>query len=60
VEEFINKMVEQVGIDRATAEKVVAFLKDHAGDVTQWLQSDVAKGFLEQAKSGLGGLFGGK
>ena len=30
MDEFLNKMVEKVGIDKATAEKVMAFLKDHA------------------------------
>jgi hypothetical protein len=41
----------------APAEKVVAFLKEHATDVPRWLQSDAAKEWLGKAK-GLGGLFG--
>ena len=41
MDEFVNQMVENVGIDKATAEKVVAFLKDHAGDVVcAWLPPD--------------------
>jgi len=28
MEEFIQKMVDTVGIDRATADKVIEFLKD--------------------------------
>jgi hypothetical protein len=60
VEEFVNKLVEKVGIDRATAEKVFAFLKEHAADIPRWLQSDAAQDLLGKVKSGLGGLFGGK
>ena len=32
MEEFLQQMMDKVGIDRATAEKVVAFLEDHAED----------------------------
>ena len=60
MEELINKMVEKVGIDRATAEKVAAFLKEHAADVPRWLQGDAAQGMLDKAKGGLGGMLGGK
>jgi hypothetical protein len=60
MEEFVNQMVEKVGIDRETAEKVVAFLKEHAADVPRWLQSDTAQSLLDQARSRLGGMFGGQ
>ena len=60
MEEFVNKLVEKVGIDRATAEKVVAFLKEHAAEVPKWLQSDAATDLLSKAKGGLGGFLGGK
>ena len=43
MEDFINKMVEQVGIDRGTAEKVIAFLKDHAEDALKALESSGLK-----------------
>ncbi len=46
MEDFINKMVEKVGIDKATAEKVVAFLKDHAGDAVALLQKSGIAGKL--------------
>jgi hypothetical protein len=59
MEELINQLVEKVGIDRETAEKVVAFLKEHAADVPRWLQSDAAQEMLGKFKGGLGGLFGG-
>jgi hypothetical protein len=57
MEEFINQMIEKVGIDRATAEKVVAFLKEHAADLPRLLgNAGGAEGLLDQAK----GLFGNK
>jgi ABC-type proline/glycine betaine transport system substrate-binding protein len=58
VEELINKLVEKVGIDRAAAEKVVAFLKEHAAEVPGWLQGEAAQGILSKAKAGLSGLVG--
>jgi hypothetical protein len=57
VDELINRLVEQVGIDRATAEKVVAFLKDNASEVPKWLSSDLGQSVLSKLTSGLGGLF---
>jgi hypothetical protein len=53
-------MVDKVGIDRETAERVVAFLKEHAADLPGWLQSDTAQEFLNKARSSFGGLFGGQ
>ena len=58
MEELINQLVDRVGIDRETAEQVVAFLQEHAADLPRWLQSDAAQDFLNRAKGGLGGLFG--
>ena len=57
MEELVNKLVEQVGLDKAMAEKVVAFLKAHASEVPAWLGSDAAKSALGKL-GGLGGLFG--
>ena len=51
MEDFIDKMVEKVGIDKATAEKVVAFLKDHAGDAIGLLKSS---GLADKLPGGLG------
>lgn len=39
MDEFIQKMVDKVGIDKGTAEKVMAFLKDHAEDAVKYLQT---------------------
>jgi hypothetical protein len=55
MEDFINKMVEKVGIDRSTAEKVVEFLKDHADDAVKMLQSS---GIADKLPGGLGDKLG--
>lgn len=54
MEDFVNKMVEKVGIDKATAEKVLAFLKDHSEDALQYLQSS---GIKDKLPGALGKLF---
>lgn len=56
MEDFVNQMVEKVGIDKATAEKVMAFLKDHAGDAVKYLQSS---GIADKLPGGLGDKLGG-
>jgi hypothetical protein len=61
MEELVNQLVAKVGIDRATAEKVVAFLKEHATELPKWLgENEMAKGMLDKLPGGLGGMFGGK
>jgi hypothetical protein len=55
MDEFINKMVEKVGIDKSTAEKVMAFLKDHADDAVKYLQSS---GMADKLPGGLGDKLG--
>lgn len=54
MEDFVNKLVEKVGIDKATAEKVVDFLKEHADDALKLLQSSSVK---DKLPGGLGKLF---
>lgn len=54
MEDFVNKMVEKVGIDKATAEKVVEFLKDHTDDALALLQSS---GLKDKLPGGLGKMF---
>ena len=54
MEDFVEKMVEKVGIDKATAEKVIAFLKDHSEDALKFLQSS---GVKDKLPGGLGKLF---
>jgi hypothetical protein len=55
MDEFLNKMSEKVGIDKATAEKVMAFLKDHADDAVKYLQSS---GIADKLPGGLGDKLG--
>lgn len=58
MEDMIEKMIAKTGIDRATCEKVVGFLKDHAADVPGWIASnDTAKAVVAKVP-GLGGLLG--
>ncbi len=54
MEEFVDKMVEKVGIDKETAHKVIAFLKDHADDAIKYLQES---GIKDKLPGGLGKLF---
>lgn len=56
MEELIKKMIDKVGIDRATAEKVMAFLKDHADDAVELLSKS---GLKDKLPGGLGGKLGG-
>jgi hypothetical protein len=55
MDEFLNKMSEKVGIDKATAEKVMAFLKDHADDAVKYLQSS---GIADKLPGGIGDKLG--
>ena len=56
MQELVNQLVQRVGLDQASAEKVAQFLKEHAGEIPQWLQgSDMAKGLLGKV-GGLGGM----
>lgn len=54
MEDFVMKMVDKVGIDKATAEKVLEFLKDHADDAMKYLQES---GLKDKLPGGLGKLF---
>jgi hypothetical protein len=56
MEDFVNNMVAKVGIDKATAEKVVEFIKEHAGDAMNLLKEH---GVLEKLPGGVGEKLGG-
>ncbi|MBK8261589.1 MAG: hypothetical protein IPK80_09640 [Nannocystis sp.] len=61
MEELINGLITRVGLDKATAEKVVAFLKEHAADLPGMLAKS---GLADKLPAGLadkipGGLLGG-
>jgi hypothetical protein len=55
MDDFMQKMIDKVGIDKTTAEKVVAFLKDHADDAVKYLQSS---GVADKLPGGLGDKLG--
>jgi hypothetical protein len=54
MEDFVQKMVDKVGIDKATAEKVIEFLKEHATDAIAYLEKS---GIKDKLPGGLGKLF---
>ena len=55
MEEFIETLITKVGIDRATAEKVVAVVKEHADDIPRWIGKS---GVLDKLPGGLGDKLG--
>jgi hypothetical protein len=54
MEELIAKLMDKVGLDKATAEKVADFIKEHADDIPGWLASS---GLKAKLPGGLGKLF---
>jgi hypothetical protein len=57
MEDFVNQMVAKTGISKDQAEKVIAFLKEHANEVPKLLGQ---AGIADKLPGGLGGMFGGK
>lgn len=55
MDEFVQKMVDKVGIDKSTAERVIAFLKEHADDAVKYLQKS---GVADKLPGGLGDKVG--
>ncbi len=55
MDEFVQKMVDKVGIDKATAMKVIEFLKEHADDAVQYLQKS---SIADKLPGGLGDKLG--
>ncbi len=56
MEDFINKMVEKIGIDKGTAEKVMAFFHDHKDEAMEMLAKS---GLKDKLPGGLGDKLGG-
>ncbi len=54
MDDIIEGLTEKVGIDKETAEKVVAFLKDHADEIPALLAK---AGLADKLPGGLGKLF---
>lgn len=59
METLIAELMSKVGLDQATAEKVVQYLKANAHRLPELLQSDAARGVMENLPGGLGGMLGG-
>ncbi len=64
MDDLIKGMVEKVGIDEATAMKVVDFLKEHADQLPALLSSSgiadsLPDGIKDSIPGGLGNMFGG-
>lgn len=55
MDDFVEKMSEKVGIDKATAMKVVAFLQEHADEALPLIQKS---GVLDKLPGGLGKKIG--
>jgi len=55
MEDFIQTLMAKVGLDRATAEKVVSFVKEHADEIPKWLGQS---GVLDKLPGGLGDKLG--
>ena len=60
MDELINGLMTKVGLDEATAKKVVAFLKENASQLPALLASnETAKALVDKLPGGVGGMLGG-
>jgi hypothetical protein len=55
MEEFAEKMADKVGIDKATAKRVIEFLQDHSEDAVALLSKS---GVADRLPGGLGQKLG--
>jgi len=59
MDDLIQGLMSKVGLDKATAEKVIAFLKENADDIPAMLaKSGMADKLPAGLGKSLGGLFG--
>ncbi len=60
MEELVSGLIEKAGLSEEQADQVVAFLKENAGNIPQWLGSgDIKSAIADKLPGGLGGLLGG-
>jgi hypothetical protein len=60
MDELINGLVKKVGLDEATAKKVVVFLKENAAQLPAMLASnETAKSLVDKLPGGVGDMLGG-
>lgn len=58
MEDLVQGLISKVGLSEDKAKEVVAFLKDNAEKVPEWLgSSDVGKKIKDKLPGGLGGMF---
>lgn len=57
MEELMNGLIAKTGIDKATAEKVIAFLKENAHQIPKLLgQTDLGKGLMDKLPDSVSGF----
>jgi hypothetical protein len=57
MDEMINGLIAKTGIDKATAEKVVAFIKENAHNIPKWIGStDIGKGLIDKLPDSVSGF----
>lgn len=60
MDELLNGLMTKVGLDEATAKKVIAFLKENAANLPQMLATnETAKSLVDKLPGGLGSTLGG-
>jgi hypothetical protein len=59
MDQLIKMISEKVGVDEATAERVVGFIQEHIHELPGLLAQGGASGLADQAKGLLGGFLGG-
>lgn len=60
MDELLNGLMTKVGLDEATAKKVLAFLKENAANLPQLLATnETAKAIVDKLPAGVGGMLGG-
>lgn len=50
MEMLIERLMDQVGLDRATAEKVADFIRNNSDDIMKWVGGSSASGMMDKAK----------
>ena len=60
MEDLVSGLIEKAGLSPEQADQVVAFLKENAHRIPEWLgQGDIKEAIADKLPGGLGGLLGG-
>lgn len=58
MEEMVNGLMKKVGLSEDQAKQVVAFVKENAHKIPEWIGSnDMAKGLVDKLPGGVGDMF---